>query len=51
MIKRIIVAMTAIAFLIVLAVGVSAVSQSLTSRGFGSGYCYLSDNYADKYDI
>lgn len=33
------------------AVGVSAANQSLTSRGFGSGYCYQSSNYADKYDV
>lgn len=30
---------------------VFAESQSLTSRGFGSGFCDQSDNYADKYDI
>lgn len=50
-IKRVLSVFCACLIVALFAVGVSAVSQSLTSRGFGSGYCYLSDSYADKYDV
>lgn len=51
MIKNIISVIISVSIFLLLSIGVNAESQTLTSRGFGSGYCYLSDNYADKYDI
>lgn len=49
--KRLVVILMAVVILASAAVGVSAANQSLTSRGFGSGYCYQSGNYADNYDV
>lgn len=51
MIKRVFAAVCAILIVASAAIGVSAANQSLTSRGFGSGYCYQSGNYADHYDV
>lgn len=49
--KRLIAILISLIIALSFTVGVSAESQQLTSRGFGSGYCYLSDSYADKYDV
>lgn len=50
-IKRVGAVLLAVLILASAAVGVSAANHSLTSRGFGSGYCYQSGNYADHYDV
>lgn len=51
MIKKIFAFVCSCLIVVIFSFDVSAVSQSLTSRGFGSGFCDQSDNYADKYNI
>ena len=50
-VKKIVTIFIAVLLIFTIAIDVSADSQTLTSRGFGSGFCDLSENYQDKYDI
>ena len=47
-VKKIVTIFIAVLLIFTIAIDVSADSQTLTSRGFGSGFCDLSENYQDK---